>query len=104
VPPMPLSPAVGAKTVAPAPSTGAAPGPTPGPTTAAGAITGGAGGAVGGGLAPMGHGAGMGQGKEKRRTPDLAPDEALYTEDRPWTEAIVGNRRRKDVQPDKESK
>ena len=44
------------------------------------------------------------QGKEKRRDPNLAPDEDLYTEDRPWTEAVIGNRRRKDVQDGKESK
>jgi hypothetical protein len=53
---------------------------------------------------PM-HGAGQGQGggKEKKRTPGLAPDEDIYTEDRPWTEAVIGNRRRKDVQDNKES-
>jgi len=52
---------------------------------------------MGGGMAPM-HGAqGGAQGKEKRRDPRLAPDEDLYTEDRPWTEAVVGNRRRRDV-------
>jgi hypothetical protein len=45
------------------------------------------------------HGAQGGQqGKEKRRDPRLAPDEDLYVEDRPWTESVVGNRRRKDVQ------
>ena len=48
-------------------------------------------------MAPM-HGAQGGvQGKEKRRDPRTAPDEDLYTEDRPWTEAVIGNRRRKDV-------
>ena len=51
-----------------------------------------------GGMAPM-HGAQGGtQGKDKRRDPRLAPDEDLYVEDRPWTEGVVGNRRRKDVQ------
>ena len=50
-----------------------------------------------GGMAPM-HGAqGAQQGKEKRRDPLTAPDEDLYIEDRPWTEAVVGNRRRRDV-------
>jgi hypothetical protein len=49
-----------------------------------------------GGMAPM-HGAGV-QGKEKRRDPRTAPDEDLYTEDRPWTEGVVGNRRRREVQ------
>ncbi|RAV11319.1 hypothetical protein DQP55_14125 [Mycolicibacterium sp. GF69] len=52
---------------------------------------------MGAGMAPMGHGAGAQQGKEKRRDPRLAPDEDLYTEDRPWTEAVIGNRRRREV-------
>jgi hypothetical protein len=52
----------------------------------------------------MGHGAGHGQGgKEKKRNPDLAPDEELYKEDREWTEAVIGNRRRKGVE-DKDSR
>jgi hypothetical protein len=58
------------------------------------------GGMVGGmgGMAPM-HGAhGAQQGKEKRRDPRTAPDEDLYVEDRPWTEGVVGNRRRREVQ------
>jgi hypothetical protein len=94
---MPLSPAVSAETVAPTAPTHAA-SATPGVASAGGA----AGGAMGGGMAPM-HGAGHGnQGKEKRRDPGLSPDEDLYTEDRPWTEAVIGNRRRRDVQ-DKES-
>ena len=94
----PLSPAVTAETVAPGPAVPVA-GATPG-AAAAGGMAGG----MGGGMAPM-HGAGQGQqGKEKRRDPRLAPDEDLYTEDRPWTEAVVGNRRRKDVQDGKEAK
>jgi hypothetical protein len=97
-PSMPLSPAVSAETVAPtAPTHPASAGSTPASTGAAGS------GAMGGGMAPM-HGAGHGnQGKEKRREPSLSPDEDLYTEDRPWTEAVIGNRRRRDVQ-DKDSK
>jgi hypothetical protein len=92
---MPLSPAVSAETVAPT-----APTHTASATLASSG--GAAGGAMGGGMAPM-HGAGHGsQGKEKRRDPGLSPDEDLYTEDRPWTEAVIGNRRRRDVQ-DKES-
>ena len=75
--------------------------PAPAATSAGSA----AGGAMGGGMAPIGHGAGHGnQGKEKRRDPNLSPDEDLYTEDRPWTEAVIGNRRRRDVQDGKESK
>ncbi|OBF38201.1 hypothetical protein A5724_10790 [Mycobacterium sp. ACS1612] len=95
---MPLSPAVGAETVAPTAPTRAA-----STTPAAGSAGAATGGAMGGGMAPM-HGAGHGsQGKEKRRDPNLSPDEDLYTEDRPWTEAVIGNRRRRDVQ-DKDSK
>jgi hypothetical protein len=96
-PSMPMSPAVSAETVAPSAPTYAA-SATPG----AGSSGGAAGGAMGGGMAPM-HGAGHGnQGKEKRRDPNLSLDEDLYTEDRPWTEAVIGDRRRRDVQ-DKES-
>ncbi len=48
-----------------------------------------------GGMAPM-HGAGMGgRQQEKKRNPAVAQDEELYTEDRPWTEAVIGNRRRR---------
>ena len=87
----PLSPAVTAETVAPGP-----PMPVAAAPAAATAASGLAGGGMGG-MAPM-HGAQGGvQGKEKRRDPRTAPDEDLYTEDRPWTEAVVGNRRRKDV-------
>jgi hypothetical protein len=96
---MPLSPAVGAETVAPTAPAHA------GSAAPAGTSTGAAGGAMGGGgMAPMGHGAGHNPGKEKRRDPNLSPDDDLYTEDRPWTEAVIGNRRRRDVQDGKESK
>jgi hypothetical protein len=92
-PSMPMSPAVSAETVAPTAPTHAA-SATSGVASSGGA----AGGAMGGGMAPM-HGAGHGnQGKEKRRDPDLSPDEDLYTEDRSWTEAVIGDRRRRDVQ------
>jgi hypothetical protein len=98
VPKMPLSPAASAETVAPAPAAAAAPGPTSSaahPTTGMGGM---------GGM-PMGaHGGGQGQGKEKKRSAALSPDEELYTEDRPWTEAVIGNRRRKDVQEGREPK
>ena len=88
-----MSPAVGAETVAPGPGTRAAGGAIPAAAGAGGAMGGGM-----GGMAPM-HGAGAGQqGKEKRRDPRLAPDEDLYTEDRAWTEGVIGNRRRKEVQ------
>lgn len=95
---MPLQPSVGAETVAPAPG-GARGGGTGGiPASAMGAGMGG----MGGGMGGMGHG-GAQQGKEKKRDPNLAPDEELYTEDRPWTEPVIGARRRRDT-PDKESK
>jgi hypothetical protein len=88
----PLSPAVTPETVAPGPPVPVAAGPAA-PAAAPAGMAGGM-----GGMAPM-HGAQGGQqGKEKRRDPRLAPDEDLYVEDRPWTESVVGNRRRKDVQ------
>ncbi|MBY0285900.1 MAG: hypothetical protein K2X52_01955 [Mycobacteriaceae bacterium] len=88
----PLSPAVSAETVAPAPPMPVATAPA-----AAAAAPGGMVGGMGG-MAPM-HGAhGAQQGKEKRRDPRTAPDEDLYVEDRPWTEGVVGNRRRREVQ------
>jgi hypothetical protein len=97
-PSIPLSPAVSAETVAPTAPTHAA-AATPGAASSGGA----AGGGMGGGMAPM-HGAGHGnQGKEKRRDPNLSPDEDLYKEDRPWTEPVIGNRRRRDVQDGKEA-
>jgi hypothetical protein len=96
---MPLQPNVGGSAVGPAAGGGA--GGAGGPT---------AGGAAGAGMGGMGgmpmHGGGHGQGggKERKRTPGLAPDEDIYTEDRPWTEAVIGNRRRKDVQDTKDDK
>ncbi len=98
--PMPLQPNVGGVSVGPTPgSAGAGPGATAGSGGAA------MGGGMGGGMAPM-HGAGQNQGgKEKKRTPDLSPDEDLYNEDRPWTEAVIGNRsRRRDTSEDKDTK
>ncbi|BBY45045.1 PPE domain-containing protein [Mycolicibacterium celeriflavum] len=91
MPATPMSAPVTAETVAPAPTTPAAAGAAAGPSADRTA------GVMGGGMAPMGHGAGAQQGTEKRRDPRLVPDEDLYTEDRPWTEAVIGNRRRRDV-------
>jgi ESX-1 secreted protein B PE domain len=96
MPPLPMSPAVTAETVAPGPAVPAAASAAPGPSS--GSAAGGM-----GGMAPIGHGAGGPQGKEKRRDPQLAPDQDLYTEDRPWTEAVIGNRRRRDVQDSRDS-
>ena len=92
MPATPMSAPVTAETVAPAPTTPAAASAGAGPSADGRAV-----GGMGSGMAPMGHGAGAQQGKEKRRDPRLAPDEDLYTEDRPWTEAVIGNRRRRDV-------
>lgn len=98
VPSSPLTAPVTAETVAPAPIVGAGPGPSTGAAVGAGAMMGG-----GMGMAPM-HGAGMGgQQQEKKRNPAVAQDEELYTEDRPWTEAVIGNRRRRGTQDEKES-
>jgi hypothetical protein len=98
-PGMPLQPSVGAETVGPAP--GGARGGGSGAIPAS-AMGGGMAG-MGGGMGGMGHGGGAQQGKEKRRDPNLAPDEDLYTEDRPWTEGVIGARRRRDT-PDKDQK
>ncbi|VEG37911.1 PPE family protein [Mycolicibacterium flavescens] len=92
MPATPMSAPVTAETVAPAPTVPAAAGGAPGSST-----DGRAGTPMAGGMAPMAHGAGAQQGKEKRRDPRVAPDEDLYTEDRPWTEAVVGIRRRRAV-------
>ncbi len=70
----------------------------------AGAMAGGAamGGRGGMGMAPMAGQGGKGEdSKAKRAQQD---EEALYAEDRPWTEAVIGNRRRKDGPDNKESK
>ncbi|HEY9267607.1 MAG TPA: PPE domain-containing protein [Mycobacterium sp.] len=96
VPASPMQPAVGAETVAPTPVVAPV-----APAAAAGAASGGAGMAGGGmgGMAPMMHGAQGGAG-EKKRNPQLSQDEDLYTEDRPWTEAVIGNRVRRRGTPD----
>lgn len=81
--PSPLGPPVGAETVAPSPAGGrgaAGPG-APGAPGGAG---------MGGGMGGMGHGGGQGQGKEKRRDPNLSPDEEMYVEDRAYTEGVIG--------------
>lgn len=57
-----------------------------------------------GGMAPM-MGAGQGGGTgEKKRNPQLSQDEELYTEERPWTEAVIGNRVRRRGGPDDSKK
>ncbi|BBX19331.1 ESX-1 secretion-associated protein [Mycolicibacterium duvalii] len=98
VPAGPLQPAVGAETVAPTPVV------APVAPAAAGGATGGA--AVGGGMggmAPMMHG-GQGNSGDKKRNPQLSEDEELYTEERPWTEPVIGNRPRRRGGPDDKGK
>lgn len=91
-PAAPMAPAIDAESVRPA-ATSDVGGAGRGAGVAGGAMGGGAGGM------PMGaHGGGQGNSKTKGTQQD---DEALYTEDRAWTEAVIGNRRRQDS---KESK
>lgn len=94
VPSSPLQPAVGAETVAPAPGVPGA----PIPVASSGSGGGGAMGGGMGGMAPM-HGAQGGAG-EKKRNPQLSPDEPLYVEDRPHTEQVIGVRPRRRGAPD----
>jgi hypothetical protein len=99
VPAAPLGPPVGAETVTANPA-----GAKGGVPAAAAAAGGGMAGGMGG--MPMGHGAGgHGQGgQDKKRNPALSLDEDLYTEDRPHSEAIIGQRPRRKDGPDKEPK
>jgi hypothetical protein len=95
IPSMPMQPGVGAESVAPAGPGGRG---LPGGGLPGGGLPG-AGGATGGpmgGMAPMsGAGAGGQGNKEGKRGPEA--DQSLYEEDRAWTEAVIGNRRRKDA-------
>jgi hypothetical protein len=91
VPSMPLQPSADGE-AGPRPAAGAAPG-----LGNLGKGLAGAGGATGGGGMggmPMG-GQGAGQGKEGKRK--QGDDESLYTEDRAWTEGVIGRRRAKDA-------
>lgn len=63
----------------------------------------GAGGAMGGGMGggmPMGGAAGQGQNQGKGKRVQSDDEESLYTEEREWTEGVIGNRPRK-AGPDK---
>ncbi|OCB22703.1 hypothetical protein A5674_25330 [Mycobacterium malmoense] len=89
-PSMPLQPAVDSEAVSrPA-------GAAPGAAAPGRAMPGGGGataGGMGGGMAPMGGaGQNQNQGKGKRVQSE---DESLYTEERAWTEGVIGNRPRK---------
>jgi len=90
-----MQPAVGAETVAPTPMVA----PVAPAAAAGGPAAGGAAGGGMGGMAPM-HGAHGGGSGEKKRNPQLSQDEELYTEERPWTEAVIGNRVRRRGAPD----
>ena len=86
-----LQPSVGAETVAPAPvARGVLPAATASGTVGGAGMAGGV-----GGMAPMMHGA-KGDGiRDRKRNPQLSEDTGLYIEDRPWTEAVIGNRARR---------
>jgi hypothetical protein len=98
VPSMPLQPPVAAEGAGSGVGRGV---PTVG---GAGAMAGGAamGGRGGMGMAPMAGQGGKGEDSKAKRAQQ--EEEALYAEDRPWTEAVIGNRRRKDGPDNKESK
>lgn len=91
MPKMPLQPSTGAGgDAAPRPASAA-----PGAATAGLGKLPGAGGAGGGmGGMPMGGQGGKGDSKEGKRVQG-AEDDALYTEERAWTEGVIGNRPRK---------
>ncbi|MDH6247487.1 hypothetical protein [Mycobacterium sp. OTB74] len=88
---------------APALAAGAGPG---GSNAAAGKppLGGGANGGMGGGMGGMGHGGKGEGGKEKKRNPNLSPDEALYVEDRAYTAGPIGHRRRTKIEDKKDTK
>src|ERR1700761_3907007 len=54
----------------------------------------GAGGGMGGGM-PMGGAGGKSDGTKGKRVQSADGDESLYTEERAWTEGVIGNRPRK---------
>jgi hypothetical protein len=62
------------------------------------------GGGMGGGMGGMGHGGNREGGKEKKRNPNLSPEESLYVEDRPFTDPVIGHTRRTKVEDKKEPK
>lgn len=96
VPGMPLQPAADSEAASRPAGAGAG---AAGPGRAMPGAAAAAGGGMGGGMAPMGGaGQGQNQGKGKRVQSD---DDSLYTEERPWTEGVIGNRPRKAAGPDK---
>lgn len=100
IPSMPMQPAVDAGSPA-----------SSGPANAARDIgnlgRGAAGAGMGGGgmgMAPMAPGAGANQGGDNKSKRAAGTDESLYEEDRPWTEGVIGNRRRKETTDGKDTK
>jgi ESX-1 secreted protein B PE domain len=91
VPSMPLQPPVDAGAASGRGSVPGAAGPGRGIPGVGGAM-----GSGGMGMAPMGARGTQGQdaAKSKRAQQDV---ESLYTEERPWTEAVIGRRRQKDA-------
>jgi hypothetical protein len=100
VPSMPMQPAVDAGAAA-APG-GANAARELGNLGRAGAGPGMGGGGMG--MAPMAPGAGAGQGGDNKSKRAAGTDESLYSEERPWTEGVIGNRRRKDSSDGKDTK
>ena len=92
---MPLQPAASGPALGTSPAAGGMAG-HPAAASAGGGMAGGMG---GGGMPMGGHGQGGG-GKEKRRTPGLTPDEVIYTEDREWTEAYIGQQAKRRTSAD----
>lgn len=100
MPPMPVGPGV-SSLQPPTPVGTGGPGMFPASTIpGGGAGPGGAGAGTGGGggmpMAPMGGaGQSQGQGQGKQSDDKLVSEGAIYVENRAWTEAVIGNRRRK---------
>lgn len=100
IPSMPMQPAVDAGSAAGAAGANAA--RDIGNLGRAGAGAGMGGGGMG--MAPMAPGAGAGQGGDNKSKRAAGTEEALYSEERPWTEGVIGNRRRKDSTDGKDTK
>lgn len=97
----PLQPAASAPAMG---TSAASAGAGPGGASGGGAGGGSMGGGMGGGMGGMGHGGNREGGKEKKRNPNLSADEALYVEDRPFTDPVIGHTRRTKIEDKKEPK
>lgn len=96
----PLQPAASAPAMG---TSAASTGAGPSGVGAGGAGGGAMGGGMGGGMGGMGHG-NRESGKEKKRNPNLSPEESLYVEDRPYTDPVIGHTRRTKIDDKKETK